>query len=149
MGPLKNFGVSASYTYVKTSAPVNIGTAAAPRFIDAELPFVSKHSYALAGMYEDQKMSARVVYTWRSDQVLFGVSPNPIDGRYIGRVGILDASFNYEIAPRLTLSINGSNLTDQGLDRYVGEPGAYATGVERQHYLNGRTYSVGLRYKFD
>jgi iron complex outermembrane receptor protein len=149
MGWLKNFGGAASFTYVKTSNPINIGTAAAPRMIDTEQPFVSKRGYTLAGIYEDTKMSARVTYTWRSNQVLFGVSPNPIDGRYIGGFGIVDAAFTYELGNNLTLSANGSNLTNTGLNRFVGEPGNYATGLERQHYVNGRAYSVGLRYKFN
>jgi outer membrane receptor protein involved in Fe transport len=99
-------------------------------------------------MYENQSVSARVVYTWRDEQVLFGASANPIDGRYIGAYGILDASINYELANNLTLSLSASNLTNAGLDRFVGEPGAYATGIERQHYVNGRSFSAGLRYKF-
>jgi len=140
--------VSGSYTYVDTSNPVNVGTAAAPRVIDAQQPFVSKNSASLAGLYEAKGMSARLVYTWRSEQVLFGVSANPIDGRYIESYGIVDASFNYDLMENLTLSLTGSNLTNQGLNRYVGEPGAYATNIERQHYVNGRSYSVGLRFKF-
>jgi TonB-dependent receptor len=147
-GWLKDYGVSASYTYVDTSNPINVGTAAAPRIIKTQQPFVSKNSASVAALYENQAVSARVVYTWRSEQVLFGASANPIDGRYIGAYGILDASFNYELANNLTLSLTGSNLTNRGLDRFVGEPGAYATGIERQHYVNGRSFSVGLRYKF-
>jgi TonB-dependent receptor len=145
---LKNFGLSGSYTFVDTSNPINVGTPAAPRVIDTQQPFVSKNSASIAALYENQAMSARLVYTWRSEQVLFGTSANPIDGRYIGAYGILDASFNYELANNLTLSLSASNLTNRGLDRFVGEPGAYATGIERQHYVNGRGYSVGLRYKF-
>jgi outer membrane receptor protein involved in Fe transport len=76
------------------------------------------------------------------------VSANPIDGRYIESYGIVDGSFNYDLMENLTLSLTGSNLTNQGLNRYVGEPGAYATNIERQHYVNGRSYSVGLRFKF-
>jgi TonB-dependent receptor len=147
-GWLKDFGVSGSYTYVDTSNPINVGTAAAPRVVDTEQPFVSKNSASIAALYEKGGTSARLVYTWRSEQVLFGVSPNPIDGRYIGSYGILDASFNYEVAKDLTLSLSASNLTNKGLNRYVGEPGAYATGIERQHYVNGRSFSVGLRYKY-
>jgi hypothetical protein len=30
----------------------------------------------------------------------------------------------------------------------VGEPGAYETSLERQHYENGRFYGISLRYKF-
>jgi len=147
-GMLNNFGLSGSYTYVKTSNPINFGTAAAPRIVDTPQPFQSKHNFSISGMYEDKKLSARVVYTWRSPSILFGVSTNPIDGRYIGSYGILDASINYEIMPDLTLAFNGSNLTDKALNRFVGEPGTYQTGLERQHYANGRTFSVGLRYKF-
>lgn len=148
-GWLQNFGASASYTYVTTSIPVNFGSAAVPRIVPASQAFVSKRNYTLAGMYEDSTMSARLTYTWRSDQVLFGVSANPIDGRYIGAYGILDAAFNYKLTQSLSLSVNAMNLTNRGLNRYVGEPGAYATGLERQHYDNGRAFTVGLRYKFD
>jgi TonB-dependent receptor len=148
-GWLQNFGVSGSYTHVTTSIPVNFGSAAAPRIVPASQAFVSKHNYTLSGMYEDSTMSARLTYTWRSDQVLFGVSANPIDGRYIGAYGIFDAAFNYKLTPSLSLSVNALNLTNRGLNRYVGEPGAYATGLERQHYDNGRAFTVGLRYKFD
>lgn len=147
-GWLKNFGMAGSYTFVKTSNPINFGTAAAPRIVDTPQPMQSKNSLSASAMYEDNKMSARLVYTWRSPSILFGVSTNPIDGRYIEQFGILDGSFNYELSKNVTLSFNASNITDKALNRYVGEPGAYATGLERQHYANGRTYSVGLRYKF-
>jgi outer membrane receptor protein involved in Fe transport len=73
---------------------------------------------------------------------------NPVDGRYIVAYGILDASVNYQLTNQLTLSINGSNLTNKTLNRNVGEPGAYETSLERQHYENGRFYGVSLRYKF-
>ncbi|MFT7772162.1 TonB-dependent receptor [Roseateles sp.] len=148
-GLLKNFGAAGSYTYVTTSNPINFGTAQAPRIVETPQPMQSKHNFSLTGLYEDSRLSARVVYTWRSESVLFGVSVNPIDGRYIGAYGILDGSLNYKVTDALTLTFNASNLTNKGLDRFVGEPGAYQTGIERQHYLNGRTYAVGLRYKFD
>lgn len=90
-------------------------------------------------------MSARVVYTWRAEQMLFGVAPSPIDGRDIDAYGILDASFNVDLMKQLTLT--GSNLGNKSLNRYVGEPGGYASNIERQHFANGRTFSVGLRYK--
>jgi outer membrane receptor protein involved in Fe transport len=147
-GWLKNFGVSGSYTYVKTGNPVNMGTAAAPRIVTTQQPMQSKNSYSLSGLYEDDKLSARVVYTWRSPAIFNTLSVNPIDGRYIVAYGLLDASLNYNVTTNLTLSINGSNLTNKTLNRNVGEPGAYQTSIERQHYENGRFYGVSLRYKF-
>jgi TonB-dependent receptor len=146
--PLKNFGVAGSYTYVKTSNPVNFGTAAAPRVVDSIQPFQSKNSYSISGMYEDAKWSGRLVYTWRSDSILFGASANPIDARGIAATGILDGSLNYNIDDNFTLSFNASNILDKALNRFVGEPGTYQTGIERQHYANGRTFSLAMRYKF-
>jgi iron complex outermembrane receptor protein len=147
-GFLNNFGVSGSYTYVKTSNPVNFGTAAAPRIVESQQPFQSKNNFSLSGMYEDNKLSARLVYTWRSEQVQFNVAPNPIEARYIPSYGILDGSLNYEVAKNLTLAFSASNILDKALNRNVGEPGTYQTSLERQHYANGRTFSIGLRYKF-
>jgi len=146
-GVWRHFGAVGSVTYLDAKNDVNVGTAATPRVVSVPLPFQSKYNYSVQGVYDDGKLSARLVYTWRSEQVLFGIATNPIDGRYIGAYGILDASINYKVNDRLSLTFNGNNLTDKGLNRFVGEP-EYATGIERQHYFNGRTYSIGLRYKF-
>lgn len=143
-GVLQHFGASGSYTYLKTKNSVAI----ANKLVDTPMPFQSKHNWTLAGLYEDDFMSARVVYTYRSDFVLFGIAPNPIDGRYVKGHGILDASVNFNLPHNFTLSFTASNLTNEAPDRYVGEPGAAATDYERQHYMNGRIYGVGLRYKF-
>jgi TonB-dependent receptor len=145
-GSWQHFGTSGSFTYVDTSNPVNFGTPTNKRIVNVPQPFVSKYNYTLQAFYDNGKLSGRLVYTWRSDEILFGISTNPIDGRYIGAYGILDASLNYRLRDSLSITFNANNLTDKGLDRFVGEP-AYATGIERQHYVNGRTYSLGVRYK--
>ncbi|WP_082548335.1 TonB-dependent receptor [Massilia sp. Root335] len=146
---LKNFGVSGSYTYVDTSNPVNAGTAAAPVFLTTQQPFVSKNSYSVTGMYEDKKLSARLVYTWRSSQLWGGVNPlTPLGSGYIAGYGLLDASLNYAIDDHATLAFTASNLTDKAPNRFIGEAQTYETGRELQHFENGRTFSVGLRYKF-
>lgn len=145
-GVLQHFGASGSYTFLKTKNPVSFTTGGA--VVNVPQPFQSKHSWNLAGLYEDDFMSARVVYTYRSDFVLFGVSPNPIDSRYIKGHGILDASLNFNLPHGFALSLNASNILNEAPDRYVGEPGGLATGYERQHYMNGRSFGVGLRYKF-
>ncbi|WP_413675499.1 TonB-dependent receptor [Massilia cellulosiltytica] len=146
-GILKNFGVAGSYTYVKTDNPFNVGTKAAPNIISTPQPFASKNSYSVSALYEDNKASARLVYTWRSPSVLFGFSPNPIDGRYIDAYGILDGSFNYQLTDNLALSLIASNITNKTLNRNVGGLGN-ESGIERQHYENGRFFGFSLRYKF-
>jgi TonB-dependent receptor len=145
---LKNFGVAGSYTYVDTSAPLNIGTPAAPIFIKSQQPLVSKNSYSLTGMYEDNKLSARLVYTWRSSEARGYNALTPMFSTYIGSYGLLDGSISYAIDEHLTLAFNASNITNQAPNRYAGEVQTMETNREYSHYLNGRVFSVGLRYKF-
>ena len=145
---LKNFGVSGSYTYVDTSAPLNIGTATAPVYLDTQQTLASKNSYSLTGMYEDKKLSARLVYTWRSSQARSYNATNPMASTYIGSYGLVDASLSYAIDEHLTLAFNASNLTNQANNRYIGEVQTMETDREYSHFENGRSFSVGLRYKF-
>ncbi len=147
-GILNNFGVSGSYSYVKTSNPVNFGDAARPRIVETMQPMVSKNNFSVSGMYEDNKLSARLVYTWRSPSVLFGVDPYPIWARYIQSYGLLDGSVSYEIAPNMTLRVNAANILNKAAYRGVGEPGSTQVPIEFQHFVNGRTFSIGLSYKF-
>jgi TonB-dependent receptor len=145
---LKNFGVQGSYTHVKTELPVKLSGSTGPTTIVRQ-PFQSDDNYSIAGLYESGFMSARLVYTYRSDFVLFGISPNPIDGRYLKGYGLLDASVNFNLRKDLTLSLTASNITNKAPQRYVGEPDhGYDTDILRQSFMNGRIYGVSLRYKF-
>jgi hypothetical protein len=38
-------------------------------------------------------------------------------------------------------------MTNATPNRFYGEPG-YVTGIERQHYRNGRVFGAALRYSF-
>lgn len=144
-GPLEHFGVAGSFTYLKAKNPIPLGD----EITYTPLPFQSKYSWSASGMYEDDFMSARVVYTYRSDFVLFGIIPgSPAVGRYVKGYGILDAAVNFNLPHNFTLSFTASNITNQGPNRYVGEPGAYASDFQNQYYTNGRVFGVGLRYKF-
>lgn len=145
---LKNFGVAGSYTYVDTSAPLNIGTAAAPVFIKSYQPLVSKNSYSVTGMYEDNKLSARLVYTWRSSEARGYNALTPLFSTYIADYGLLDASLSYAIDEHVTLAVSASNLTNKSNNRYTGEVQTLETNREYSHFDNGRVFSVGLRYKF-
>lgn len=145
-GIWSNFGVQASYSYVDTENPFRL-VANGP-LVAVPQAFQSENSYSLIGFYEDQRMSARLAYTYRDDFVLFGVSANPIDGRYVQGYGIFDFSLSYNVGEYFNVSFTASNLTNEAPNRFVGEPGSYATGFERQHFVNGRIYGVGLRYRF-
>lgn len=139
----KHVGFIGSFTYVETKNPLTLNG----QRVNTMQPLTSKVSYSLTGMYEDDIVSARVVYTWRSKAVLFGVAANPIDGRYIRSFGLLDASLNFKLPHDFSLSLTASNILNQAADRFVGEPGL-ATGIERQHFVNGRNFGATLRYRF-
>jgi iron complex outermembrane recepter protein len=142
---LHNFGVQGSYTWVKTELPLLLAGVK----VNVRQPFQSDKNWSLAGLYENKRVSARIVYTYRSDFVLFGVAANPIDGRYVKGYGLLDASVNLNLRDDLSLSITASNLTNKAPNRYVGEPdNGYKTGILRQYFMNGRIYGLSLRYKF-
>ncbi|WP_347302116.1 TonB-dependent receptor [Croceibacterium sp. TMG7-5b_MA50] len=141
---LHGFGASASFTYVDTEVPVTLNG----QEIVTQQPFTSKYNYSLTGLYEDDLIQARVVYTWRSDHILFGVTGNPIDGRYIKGFGVLDASIGVNLTEALSLNLQASNLLDTAPNRYVGEPNGYATPIERQHFTNGRVFGASVRYSF-
>ncbi|SFV09030.1 TonB-dependent receptor [Pseudoduganella namucuonensis] len=145
---LRDFGVAASYTFVDTSNPINIGDSVNKRIVDTIQPFVSKHSYSLSGLYEGKKLSGRVVYTWRSSQQLGNIGQGPIGGSYVNPYGILDASLNYAIDDHLTLSVSASNLTNVTPQRMIGEAQTHETGMGAQLMANGRMFAAGLRYKF-
>lgn len=140
---LRRFGVVGSFTYVETKNPLTLNG----QRVTTMQPLTSKYSYSVAGLYENDVISARVVYTWRSKAVLFGVAANPIDGRYIRPFGLLDASLNFKLPHNFSVSLTASNLTNQAADRFVGEPGM-ATNIERQHFMNGRNFGATLRYSF-
>ncbi|MGK6356356.1 TonB-dependent receptor [Sphingomonas sp. DT-207] len=140
---LHSFGASGSFTYVDTKNPLILNGI----LTDTPQPFTSKYNWTASGFYEDDFLSARLVYTYRSEAILFGVSPNPIDGRYIRSFGLLDASMSFKLTPNVSLSLTAENLTNVAADRFVGEPDL-RTGIERQHFVNGRNYSATLRVRF-
>lgn len=143
-GIWSNFGVSGSYTHVTTDNPISRNG----KIVSVPQAFQSDNAYSVAAMYENEGVSARLVYTYRSDFVLFSVADNPVNGRYVKGYGILDASVNYEINDTYAVTVSASNLTDEAPSRYVGEPGSVTSNFENQYYINGRNLALGIRAKF-
>ncbi|MFS2215955.1 TonB-dependent receptor [Telluria sp. Tellsp104] len=147
-GWLDHFGVSGSYTYLDSANPVNIGTVTEPHVITTQQPALSKNSYSISGLYEDNKLSARLVYTWRSSNSPWGFGASPMANTYTPAYGILDGSLNYAVDDHMTLSFNARNLTNKAPLRFSGEALTYETGRDSQHFINGRGFGLSMRYKF-
>jgi TonB-dependent receptor len=105
---LKNMGIIANYTYSKDS-----GYEGKDFFTGSALPFpgLSRNSYNISAYYEDDVISLRGAYNWRSKYLIVaqGRGNNPEFGEAYGQ---LDASLNVTLMPGLSLFLEGVNLLD-------------------------------------
>ncbi|HVI98988.1 MAG TPA: TonB-dependent receptor [Sphingomonas sp.] len=141
-GPFDGFGIQANYTFVDSSTPAIIQSELTP------LPNLSKHSFNIAGLYEKGGISARVAYNYRSKYLgsLYGLGL--ADGStqllpvYTRGYGWLDASIGYDITPRLTVTLEGSNLLQRREFTYFD-----ATSRPSNRSIDDRQIMAGLRFK--
>jgi TonB-dependent receptor len=135
------FGVSANYTIVNSSL----------KFDNAKLTeqFALEglsDSANLVGFFENEKWSIRAAYNWRGefltsrfDGACCGQN-NPV---YTEPFGQLDINASYKWNDKLTLTLEGINLTDS-INRLHGRLKSEVLYVTQ----TGPRYMFGLRYKF-
>ena len=140
-------------------------------FGDTPLPNLSRNTFNLALLYDQGAFSARMAYSWRQ-RYLYGVAlnsdntgpnqqngldTNPASATYqqgnlpIGlplwgeSYGQLDAGVQYKVSDHLSLSLQGTNLTDalykQLMQQHVGM-------IDHNFFTSGRRYSVALQYNY-
>jgi TonB-dependent receptor len=153
-----NFGVLFNYTYVTGSqiscgsTPVN-GVCAIP--LESRRLNVSERQWNATLFYEDEKLSARISGSFRSDYLTAVPSANQgnltsadrteyQDADWVPDTFTVDASVAYQLTEQLKLSFEATNLTDEEAQQYND------TMAERvwntRHF--GRQFLVGLRYNF-
>lgn len=136
---LKHMGVVANYTYSKDS-----GYEGKDFFTGAALPFqgLSRNSYNLSAYYEDDIVSLRGSYNWRSKYLIVaqGRGNNPEFGEAYGQ---LDASLNITLMPEVSLFLEGVNLLDATRKEN-------ANSIYRRTIIEtfGRRIYGGVRFKF-
>jgi TonB-dependent receptor len=146
-----NFGVQASYTYVDggnftNTTDVNVVRQA----IAASQPFagISEHTVNLAAFYEDERLSGRLAYNWRSEYLstprddIFPFSPI-----FVEDTGQLDGSLFYTVSENLKIGVQGVNLLDEITEtsQVLGFDG---TRMPRSYFRNDRRYTVSARFNF-
>ncbi len=144
-GALQGFGVFGNFTLadskVKTPGDVLFGQ---------RLQGVSRYNYNIGGLYEKYGLTGRVVYTYRShyyDENYGGTTLRPT-GQTLVLNGVrangrLDASIGYEISKGITLSLDGTNLTNAHYRSYYGDP-----AFPRDERFDDATYSLGIAARF-
>ncbi len=126
---LKNFGVSANFTY--TDAKEKGG---------GPMVGASRQTYNLGGYYEDDRFNVRVAYNHRSS---FYSGLDRSTAFYQADTDNVSASLGYKINDNISLSLDGHNLNNPKLKYY-----ALNEDQPRSVYVNGRQYYLTARMKF-
>ena len=114
------------------------------------LPNVSDESYNAILMYEREGLNMRLAYNWRSEW--YGsfneVGAQPGSSVVHKPISTLDFSVNYDVTENLTVSFDGTNLTDDVANDYFGGDSADdARLYPRDTYIRDRTFALGIRYR--
>jgi len=123
------FGFIGNYTY--SDAKTDLG-----KPIDGS----SKHTYNLTGYFENEMLSARLAYNYRSK---FKSGVDRGTDMFQDNFSTLDASVSINVTDTAALTFDAQNLTNEKLKYFVGTP-----DVPRAIYDNGRTFYAGVRFKF-
>ena len=123
------FGMVVNYTY--SDAKANNGD---------PIPGNSKHSLNLTGYYENDLVSARLSYNYRSKFFIDIDRAAPLNQAALSS---LDASVSVNITDNIALTADAINLTNEKIEQYSG-----SRDRPRAIYDNGRQFYVGARLKF-
>jgi len=121
------FGVDLNYTY--TLGRDSNG---------APLAGSSKHTYNVQGWFENDYLSARLIYSYRSAFLTGIVSTLP---QYVDGAGDMSASLNLKLTRQLSMSFDAKNLTGQLARQYVMN-----RDMPAAIYNNGKQFYLGLKY---
>lgn len=138
-GFLRNFGFDVNYTLSdsKQEATDHKGK---------RLPFTnnSKDTYNLVGWFENDVISARLAYNFRSPRLMAaGSDATGHQALYQDDYGQLDLNVTYNLNENLSLYVNGSNITEEFQQTYVGHKDQKAF----QNIYEAR-WALGLRANF-
>lgn len=123
------FGAILNYTY--SDAKADSGD---------PIPGNSKHSLNATGYFENDWLSARLSYNYRSKWFIDIDRASPLNQ---ASTDTLDASLNIKITDNIALTGDAVNLTNTKIRQYSGTATRF-----RSLYDNGRIFYAGVRVKF-
>jgi TonB-dependent receptor len=142
-GFLSNMGVLANYTYVKADlkypGPGGVGTVVGP------LTNLSKHTANATLFYEDKLFSLRGSVSYRSKYVeaFGGGAREQSSEEGVNSSLNVDASIGINVTDKITLTIEGNNLTNEVKDQYID-----ANDRVVLNHQFGRQFYFGVRFKY-
>ena len=131
-----NFGFVGNVTFVDSE--VGYGTAGKNR-----LTGQSKNTANATLYYENGPFQARVSAAHRSQYLLSFPGANGNSEEGVNDTTNIDFSMSYDFTDSMTLSLEGINMTDEYVDRYVD-----ALDRVSDYRHTGREVAIGLRWKY-
>ncbi len=123
------FGAIANYTY--SDAKSDSGD---------PIPGNSKHALNLTGFYENDRLSARVSYNFRSKFFINIDRNSPLNQDDTQSV---DASLAFKVTDNISLTADAVNLTNDKIHQYAATETRF-----RALYDNGRIFYAGVRVRY-
>ena len=127
------FGVQANATYSDAYSTAHV-----------PVPSNSKYSYNITGYYENERVSARLSYNYRSSFFIDYDAERGFRPLYSKDIASLDGSLNINITPNVAVSLDALNLLDEKLTEYYDRDPNRIGRI----YKNGRMVFTNLRLKF-
>jgi len=134
------FGVQANYTIVRGDVGFdNLGDPSVSQFYLAGLSDTAN----LVGMYENDRLQARIAYNWRDKYISGGgrgVGNNPL---YVEAYSQIDVNVTYAVTDSLSISAEGINVTGE-------DSRTHQRNYNMMEMLRdlGPRYQIGARYTF-
>lgn len=128
------FGVLANYTY--SDADVDESDDG----IEREVQGNSKHTFNVTGFFENELLSARLSYNYRSKFFITFDRAAPLNQK---ATGFLDGQFAINVTRNVALTAEALNLTNEKIEQFSG-----TTDRPRAIYDNGRQFYFGARFRF-
>lgn len=136
--PFDGFSVGANMTFVDSEAE---GLPSR----DDKVPLLNQSDRVASAQisYEKYGFSARLAYTYRSAMLNEASEDDPEEDVYWDSLKQWDIKFGYEINPRWSVFLEGSNLNDAAMRAYLGRR---ERTMELERY--GWSARMGLQFKF-
>ncbi len=105
---------------------------------------MSKNNYNAVLFYENQALSARLAYGYRSRYIDFFTQPT-VSGNedQVEPASSLDFSVSYDVTPQATLVFSATNLLGNNLHQFWGNGDTRPRDIRFQD----KTIALGLRFK--
>ena len=113
-----NFGVLANYTQVRSRIAYLVSPTGSATITD-DLLNLSPKSYNATLYYDDGRFSARVSGSYRSGYLTRVPGQNNNDVEGTNKSLNVDASISYKWSPKLELTLEGVNLTNEVNDQFI------------------------------